>query len=128
MEPRDAQRTEPPRSSTGAAPGGDPRPLRGHRAALALSAGCALLLVIYAVLRVIQLLWFPEPNPAVVIGSVRAGYFWRLWTGGYLAGMGALGVYAAAATASGAARVARALPVGLCVAIAAILVQGLVIP
>lgn len=128
MEPRDTQRTEATNSSRGTAPGGEPRPGRGHRVALAICAGCALLLVIYVVLRVIQLLWFPEPNPAVVIGSARAGYFWRLWTGAYLAGMGALGVYAAAATASGAARVARALPVGLCVAIAAILVQGLAIP
>jgi hypothetical protein len=104
------------------------RPTRGHRIALAVCAGCALLVVVYASLRVIQLIWFPEPNPAIVIGSARAGYFWRLWTGAYVAGMGALGVYAGAATGLGAARVARALPAGLCLAIVVIVVQGLAIP
>jgi hypothetical protein len=99
-----------------------------HRVALSVCAGCALFLILYVALRVIQLVWFPEPNPAIVIWSARAGYFWRLWTGAYLAGMGALGVYAGAATASGAARVARALPAGLFIATAAIALQGIVIP
>lgn len=38
----------------------------------------ALVVFLYAVVRVIQGVLFPEPNPALVVWSVRIGMFWRI--------------------------------------------------
>lgn len=100
----------------------------GVRLAIAAALGCALTLFVYAALRVIQAIWFPEPNPAVVIGSERAGYFWRLWMSAYVGGMGAIGAWFAAGAPRRAERCARALPAAIGAALAAIALQGALIP
>lgn len=64
-----------------------PRP---RAAAVGLVCGLETAVAAYAVLRVIQFFIWPEPNPAVVVGGIHAGFFWRAWIVGYLGGMVAL--------------------------------------
>ena len=108
------------------APRADPRPT--HRALLASVAGCVLLVITYSILRIVQGLAFPEPNPAIVIWSDRAGIFWRLWTAAYAAGMGAILIYAAAGTTGRAEWIARALPGVIAAGAALVAAQGLLLP
>lgn len=53
----------------------------------ALLASCAGLLAVvatYAVMRLVQVRFFPEPNPALVVATMRIAMFWRLGMGAYL--------------------------------------------
>ena len=56
-----------------------PRP----RLAVAVVSACAAAIAGYAVLRVAQRLAFGEPDPALVIYSEHAAYFWRAWIAAY---------------------------------------------
>lgn len=103
-------------------------PPRLERLALAIAAGCVVALTSYAALRVIQAIAFPEPNPAIVIWSERAGYFWRLWIAAYIGGMAAIGAWALGGSAAGADRIAGALPKAIGVAALAIAAQGTLVP
>ncbi len=67
--------------------------------------------------------FFREPNPATVIWSAHAGYFWRVLIVSYAGGMAAVMTWAAASAAPD--RVARLLPSAVAVAAALILLQGL---
>jgi hypothetical protein len=98
----------------------------GVRLGLALIAACTTATALYAVLRVAQALIFPEPDPALVIWSEHAGFFWRAWTVAYLGGMAAfLAWLASARHAQDLATVlARALPV----AAALLTLQALLVP
>ena len=59
------------------------------RAGLAVVAACTTAAALYAIIRVAQALIFPEPDPALIIWSEHAGFFWRVWTVFYLGGMSA---------------------------------------
>jgi hypothetical protein len=96
------------------------------RLAMAGIAACLAAVALYALLRIAQFYVFPEPNPATVIWSAHAGYFWRSWTVAYAGGMA--GFFGYAASARHAERVARLLVVGLTVASVLIAVQGLFVP
>jgi hypothetical protein len=96
------------------------------RVAVGLMSACVTAVALYALLRILQFFVFPEPNPALVIWSAHAGYFWRVWTVAYLGGMA--GFLAFAASVRDAARVVRALLSGLTVAAALIAVQGVFVP
>jgi hypothetical protein len=96
------------------------------RAALAVIAGCTAAALIYALIRMVQALLFPEPNPALVIWSEHSGFFWRSLTSAYAGGMA--GFIAWIASGRDAARVVRVLSVSLVPAGIALLVQALVAP
>ncbi len=68
--------------------------MRGHdgrvQGALSLAWGLVVAAAAYAILRSVQVLRAPEPNPAVVVWSAHAGFFWRAWTAGYIGGMTAV--------------------------------------
>jgi hypothetical protein len=89
-------------------------------------AACVAAVALYAVLRGLQLIVFPEPNPATVIWSAHAGYFWRILIVSYAGGMAWLLAWRAAARDP--ARVAGALLPWLGVAAALIALQGLLLP
>jgi hypothetical protein len=43
----------------------------------------------YAVVRSVQFFLYPDPNPATLVWSAHAGYFWRAWTVAYAGGIAA---------------------------------------
>jgi hypothetical protein len=96
------------------------------RAALGAMGGCVAAVGLYALLRGLQLVLFPEPNPATVIWSAHAGYFWRAWIVSYAGGMAALMTWQAAGR--DATRVAQVLARAVVVAGALILAQGVLLP
>jgi len=83
------------------------------RASLAAVAWCTVAMSLYAIVRVAQSLIFAEPDPALVIWSEHAGFFWRTWTAIYVGGMAAFITWLLAARDAPrvAAFLARALPV-----------------
>jgi hypothetical protein len=96
------------------------------RLALAAMAACVTAVSLYALLRGVQFLLFREPNPATVIWSAHAGYFWRALIVSYAGGMGALVTWLVAGRAP--EKVARALVHAVVVAAALILAQGVLLP
>jgi hypothetical protein len=65
---------------------------------LAALGGASIAAVLgYAAVRAVEVAFFPEPNPAIVIWSERSGFVWRVVLSLYIAGMGAFGGYALAA-------------------------------
>jgi hypothetical protein len=57
------------------------------RLAISFIAACATAIGLYAILRTFQALLKPDPDPALIIWSEHAGYFWRSWTVAYAGGM-----------------------------------------
>lgn len=96
------------------------------RLGLSVVAACASATALYAVMRVAQKLLFPEPDPALVIWSEHAGYFWRAWTVSYVAGM--LGLVTWLLSDRHAPRISAILTRALPVAAALLLLQGLLVP
>jgi hypothetical protein len=90
----------------------------------ALSCGLEAAVVLYALMRIGELIVLREPNPALIGPSVHAGYFWRMWIaaygGGFITLLGALTV----STARLAALATKALPW----ASAMIVLQALLLP
>jgi hypothetical protein len=60
------------------------------KAALAIATGCTAAALLYSMLRIVQALVMPEPDPAAVMWSEHSGFFWRAWTCAYVAGAVAL--------------------------------------
>ena len=96
------------------------------RVALGAMATCVVAVALYAIVRTVQLVLFGEANPATVIWSAHAGYFWRAWTVFYAAGMA--GFVAFLAAKRDPARVARVLLRALTVAGALLVAQSIFIP
>jgi hypothetical protein len=96
------------------------------RVALGAMTACVVAVGLYGLVRGLQLMIFPEPNPATVIWSAHAGYFWRAWIVSYAGGMA--GLIAWKAAGRDAARVARVLAEGVLVAAALIFAQGMFLP
>ena len=95
------------------------------RPLLAIACGCEVACAAYAIIRTFQYFFIPEPNPALVMQSVHAGYFWRAWISAYAGGFVALLVGLLAKSEDRVARVALwALPWSAGV----LVVQGLFIP
>lgn len=96
------------------------------RLGLAVVAACTTATALYAVLRVAQALMFKEPDPALVIWSEHAGFFWRALTVGYVGGMVGFMTWLASARSSGcvAAILARAVPIAATLLAA----QGVLVP
>jgi len=96
------------------------------RLGLALVAAALAATALYALMRVGQKLAFPEPDPAMVIWSEHAGYYWRALTAGYLGGM--VGFATWVVSARHAAATARVLVRVLPYAVAMMVAQGLLLP
>jgi hypothetical protein len=88
--------------------------------------GCVVAVFAYGALRGVQFVLFPEANPATVVWSAHAGYFWRVWCVLYAGGAAAFVAYVLARR--DAERAARALLPGLAVASAIIIVQATFLP
>lgn len=56
-------------------------------AAVSLAWGLVVAVAAYALVRAIQYVLLPDPNPAAVVWSAHAGYFWRVLTVSYAGGM-----------------------------------------
>jgi len=95
---------------------------------LALSAIAAALAAaaLYAALRVGQALVGTEPDPALIIWSPHAGFFWRAWTAAYFGVMVGFVVFVVAPRAP--ERVARAVSIAVLVVAALVAAQGLFVP
>jgi hypothetical protein len=96
------------------------------RVGLSLVAGCTTAAALYALLRGAQALLFKEPNPALVIWSEHAGFFWRALTVGYVGGMVALLTWLASARS--APRVAEVLARAVPVAASLLAAQAILVP
>ena len=98
------------------------------RVRLCLAAAWALVSAtfFYALLRGIQAWLFPEANPATVIWSAHAGYFWRIWIVLYGSGVVGFLVFHFAKTRSD--KLAKWLKNGAIIAAAAIALQALLLP
>jgi hypothetical protein len=96
------------------------------RLSFAFQGACVVAVGLYAALRLVQALLFKEPNPATVIWSAHAGYFWRAWTVSYAGVMAGFVAFAAAKDHD--EEVCRWLGVALYAASALIVLQGLFVP
>jgi hypothetical protein len=96
------------------------------RVALGAIAGCLAAVSLYALLRGVQLVLFREANPATVIWSTHAGYFWRALIVSYAGGMAAIVTWLAAGLAPD--KVARVLTRAVVVAAALSVLQGFLLP
>ena len=102
---------------------------RGTRAisfVLAFVWGAVVTVGLYGVVRAIQFMAFPDPNPATIVWSAHAGYFWRIWCVAYAGGAVAFVAYVLARRDP--ERVARALLPAVTVAAVIIAAQGLLLP
>lgn len=99
---------------------------RGVRLSLAIVAACTSATAIYAALRIAQKLLFPEPDPALVIWSEHAGYFWRAWTSAYAGGMVGFSTYLISGPSP--ARTARVLAASVVIAAVLLTAQGVLVP
>lgn len=95
---------------------------------LALIAFCISVTFSYTVLRVMQALIYPEPDPRLVVWSTRVAMFWRLGVSLYLAGFAALGVLLMARHAHWRERLPRYFVRGAGATLAVLLVQVVVWP
>ncbi len=81
---------------------------------------------LYAFVRGVQLVLFPEANPATIIWSAHAGYFWRIWI--VLYASGAVGFLVFRFSREHSEQLAKWLKTGVIVAAVAIFVQGILLP
>lgn len=96
------------------------------RAGLSAVAACATAASLYAVIRVAQAVIFAEPDPALVIWSEHAGFFWRAWTVAYVGGMAAFVAWLGSRRDS--ARVARILARAIPISAALLAAQAILVP
>ena len=86
-------------------------------AGIAVCWGCVVAVGAYAVVRAIQFVLYPDPNPATLVWSAHAGFFWRCWTCAYAGGIASFVAYLV--TRGEPARAVRGL--GPAIAVAALL-------
>ena len=55
-------------------------------AAVALGWGLVVAVASYAIVRAVQCIVAPDPNPIAIVWSAHAGYFWRVATVCYAGG------------------------------------------
>jgi hypothetical protein len=94
--------------------------------ALSIAWGLVVAVAAYAVLRAIQRFVYPDPNPAALVWSAHAGFFWRAWTVGYLGGVAAFVTFVVARGRTAAA--ARALAPAIAVAAGLLALQSALLP
>jgi hypothetical protein len=60
---------------------------------VALAWGMAVAVGAYALVRTVQFFLYPDPNPATLVWSAHAGFFWRSWTCAYAGAIAAFIAY-----------------------------------
>jgi hypothetical protein len=105
--------------------GAPPYP-RASRLLVGIGCGAAAAVLAYAIERVVERAFFPEPNPAMLIWSDRSSFVWRAAIALYLGGAGVFGGYALAARAPRSG--GRLLLVSLAVAAVAVTAQTVLAP
>jgi hypothetical protein len=55
--------------------------------AISLAWGLVAAVSAYAVVRGIQFFAYPDADPAALVWSAHAGFFWRVWTASYAGGI-----------------------------------------
>ncbi|NUQ72902.1 MAG: hypothetical protein HUU21_05035 [Polyangiaceae bacterium] len=95
---------------------------------LLVAAGFAFVAAVigYAAVRALEIAFFPEPSPAVIVWSERSSFVWRAALALYIGGMGAFAGYAAVSAWPLAG--ARWLSRGILAAALAIGLQGALLP
>jgi signal transduction histidine kinase len=68
----------------------------GVAAGVSFGWGCVVAVAAYAVVRAIQFFVYPDPNPATLVWSAHAGFFWRCWTCAYAGGIASFVAFLAA--------------------------------
>jgi hypothetical protein len=98
------------------------------RVSLAVSIAWGLLVSVagYAILRGLQAVLSPAADPARLVWSAHAGFFWRAWTVSYAGGIAAFVTLALARGRS--ERAARALAPGVVVAASLLVLQSVIFP
>jgi len=96
------------------------------RVGLAVSWSLIAATFLYALVRAAQLILFPEANPATIIWSAHAGYFWRIWIVIYASGTVGFLVWRLSREHSEV--IAKHLKNGVIVAAVAIALQGILLP
>jgi hypothetical protein len=96
------------------------------RLLVAAASACAIAVLAYAAIRVVELVLFPGPDPATVIWSTRSAFVWRAIVAGYVGGMGGFAGFAVASRSPALA--ARWLARLVVIAASAIAFQGVVLP
>lgn len=93
---------------------------------VALALGAALFALAYSASRFVQAVFFPDPDPRLVLSVARIGFFWRLIVASYAAAIGTVG--AAALRARAKERVDRALVPVVIAAALLCTAQGVFLP
>lgn len=96
------------------------------RVATSSAWGVVVAVAAYPVMRTAQCLMSPAQDPAAVVWSAHAGFFWRAWTAAYTGGMAAITAYVVARGWLEAA--ARALAPAIVVAAAMLALATLFFP
>jgi hypothetical protein len=99
---------------------------RLDRALIAVASGAVFTLLAYAAQRVVERVFFPEPNPAVLIWSERSTFLWRALFSLYFGGFGGFAGYLLATRSSGASL--RWLPWLICAGLVVLLLQVVLAP
>jgi hypothetical protein len=94
--------------------------------ALSVAWGLVVAVGASAVVRAIQRVVYPEPNPAALVWSAHAGFFWRVWTVAYLGGVAAFVTFLVARGRTIAA--ARALAPAIVIAAGLLALQSVFLP
>jgi hypothetical protein len=62
--------------------------------AVAVACGACFAALGYALSRLVQVAFFPEPDPRAVMTVLRIGFFWRAAIAGYVGIIAAIGAFA----------------------------------
>jgi hypothetical protein len=95
-------------------------------AAVSLAWGLLFAVAAYAVMRAVQFCFVAEPDPATVMWSAHAGFFWRSLNAGYAGGLAAFVIFVAIRGRERTA--ARALAPAVAITAALLGLQGLLLP
>lgn len=93
---------------------------RGAIVAVSLCWGLVVAAAAYAIVRAIQFFLYPDPNPATLVWSAHAGYFWRAWTVAYAGGIAAFVAFVVARNRIEAATAALVTAIGVAAALLAL--------
>jgi hypothetical protein len=99
---------------------------RAVTGAISVAWGLVVAVGAYAVVRAIQRVLYPDPNPAALVWSAHAGFFWRVWTVAYLGGVAAFVTFVVALGRIRAA--ARALAPAIAIAAGLLALQSVFLP
>jgi hypothetical protein len=95
-------------------------------ASLSVAWGLVVAVAAYAIVRAVQFFLYPDPNPATLVWSAHAGFFWRAWTVSFAGGLAAF--VASLLVRGRLAGAARALGPAIAASAALLALQSLLLP